>query len=149
MHSQFCALHVINSQHHLEQSFGASSCLRWSWVIAFMWFTICALSVPQRCKCQARMTQMEKEPILHLQHDLWYLLTNQTLAWDQAQIAFQDWSGDNWQWLEWYQSMYNICSVIEQGCFQREKAALQHKGDREMMWPQSILLGIGGNPEMS
>lgn len=95
------------------------------------------------------MTQMEKEPILHLQHDLWYLLTNQTLAWDQAQIAFQDWSVDNWQWLEWYQSMYNICSVIEQGCFQREKAALQHKGDREMMWPQSILLGIGGNPEMS
>lgn len=59
------------------------------------------------------MTQMEKKPILHLQHDLWYLLTNQTLARDRTQIAFQDWSGDNWQWLEWYQSMYNICSVIE------------------------------------
>lgn len=95
------------------------------------------------------MTQMEKEPIFHLQHDLWYLLTNQTLAWDQTQIAFQDWSGDNWQWLEWYQSMYNICSVIEQGCFQRGKAALQHKEDWEITWAQSILLGIGGNPEIS
>lgn len=59
------------------------------------------------------------------------------------------WSGDNWQWLEWYQSMYNICSVIEQGCFQRGKAALQHKEDWEITWAQSILLGIGGNPEIS
>ena len=75
------------------------------------------------------MTQMEKKPIPPLQYDLWYLLTNQTLAWDQTQIAFQDWSGDNWQWLVCYQSMYNICSVIEQGYFQRGKTALLHKGD--------------------
>lgn len=75
------------------------------------------------------MTQMEKKPIPPLQYDLWYLLTNQTLAWDQTQIAFQDWSGDNWQWLMCYQSMYNICSVIEQGCFQRGKTALLHNGD--------------------
>lgn len=43
------------------------------------------------------------------------------------QIDIQDWSGDNWQELMWYQSKYNICSAVEHGCFQEGETAFFYK----------------------